>query len=175
MLLALLTGIFTLISCASTPSAADPQKTQELVASGQFSFNARRAIPTNMDVINVMNSMPYNTSARMLNLDSGYTVDFSKEKITANLPYFGRMFIASMDPRTNGFNFSSTNFTVDTSKSNAQKTVWAITFKDQQNINQMFLEVYKNGKAYLSVNANDRQAISYDGYISATDTENSRK
>ena len=175
LLFALPVIIFTMISCASSQSYGDPQKTQELLASGQFSFNARRASPTNMDVINVMNSMPYNNSARMLNLDAGYTVDFTKEKITANLPYFGRMFTASMDPTKNGFNFSSTDFTIDTSKSNSEKTVWTVTLKDQQNIRQMFLEIYKNGKAYLSVNANDRQAISYDGYISAPENAKSGK
>ena len=35
---------------------------------------AKRANPTNFDVINVMNSLPNNNSARMLDLDYGYSV-----------------------------------------------------------------------------------------------------
>ena len=34
--------------------------------------------PTNFDVINIMNSMPNGNSARMLDLDYGYTVVLKK-------------------------------------------------------------------------------------------------
>ena len=160
-------ALFT-ISCSSGRAYLDPLKTEQLLSSGNFSFNAERANPTNADFINVMNSFPGAGSSRMLTLDPGYTVDFSKEEINAQLPYFGRMFIANMDTRKNGYDFKSKDFTIDKSRSTDKKTVFAVNVNDQTNIRQIFLEVFKNGRAYLSINSNDRQAISYDGYISET-------
>lgn len=158
--------LFIFSSCSSSKAYIDPQKTQELLSSGNFSFQAEKANPTNMDVINVMNSMPYNNSARILTLDPGYSVDFKTDEIVSQLPYFGRMFVANMDPQKNGYNFTSKSFTIDKSKSSDKKTVWIVNFNDLPQVRQIFLEIYKNGRAYLSINSNDRQAISYDGYIS---------
>jgi hypothetical protein len=37
------------------------------------------------------------------------------------------------------------------------------------------IEVYKNGKAFVSIRSNDRQPISYDGYISKNEETRKRK
>lgn len=168
-----LLGFLTIFSCGSSKNAADYLKVQSLLSSGDFSFMAERANPTNMDVINVMNSFPNMGSSRMLTLDPGYSVDFTSTKVTANLPYFGRMFTANMDPTKNGYNFKSEKFSVDHSKSTSKKTVLVYNVQDLQNVQQIFLEIYPNGRAFLSINSNDRQAISYDGFI--TDLQASGK
>lgn len=157
--------LFLVNSCGSNKNIVNAES-RDLLNSGKFSFVAEKASPTNLDVINIMNSMPAGNSARMMDLSAGYYVNFSPDEISASLPYFGRMFVANMDPTKNGLDFKSKSFTVDTSRSTDKKTVWAVRFNDVQNVNQLFLEVYKNGKAYVSINANDRQAISYDGHIS---------
>jgi len=157
--------LFIINSCGSSSTMINA-KSQQLVNSGKFSFVAEKANPTNLDVINIMNSLPAGNSARMLDLSAGYYVHFSSDEISASLPYFGRMFVANMDHTKNGIDFKSKSFTINTSKSTDKKTVWAVRFNDVQNVRELFLEVYKNGKAYVSINANDRQAISYDGHIS---------
>lgn len=43
--------------------------------------------------------------------------------------------------------------------------VYSIRTPDQPNILLMTLEVFKNGRADLYINASDRSPISYDGYI----------
>ncbi|SKC00167.1 protein of unknown function [Soonwooa buanensis] len=54
------------------------------------------------------------------------------------------------------------------SKTQNKKGNWVVTINvnDQSNTPTFILEVFKNGSAFLSINANDRQPISYDGYIS---------
>lgn len=159
------------IGCSSSKtSTADTLATQNLLSGGEFTFMAQRANPTNMDVIQVLNSWPYANSARILNLDQGYTIVISDTEVIVDLPYFGRMFIPQMDPTKNGFKFTSKNFTVDKSKTNEKRSIWVIDVKDQQNIQQIFLNISRTGRTLVSINSRDRQAISYDGYITANKT-----
>ena len=153
-----------LLNSCSSKNVINVQS-QEIFNSGTFRFVAEKANPTNLDVINVLNSLPAGNSARVMDLSSGYYVNFSPDEISASLPYFGRMFVSNFNSTKNGFDFTSKKFSIDTSKSTDKKTVWAIRFDDVPNVQQLFLEVYKSGKAYISINANDRQAISYDGHI----------
>ena len=166
MLCLLLTGI----SCSSTQNFQDNAKITALTDGGNFTFMAQRANPMNMDVINILNSFPASNYTRVLELDPGSTINVSAEKITVDLPYFGRMFIASMDPTKNGFDFTSKSFTIDKSKSTAKKQVWIINLNDVQNVQQIFLEILPSGKTTASFNSRDRQAISYDGYITDSET-----
>ena len=62
-----------LFSCTSQ-TYVDEKSLDQFINSNELTFMAKRANPTNFDVINVMNSMPNNNSARMLNLDYGYSV-----------------------------------------------------------------------------------------------------
>lgn len=132
---------------------------------------AERAVPTNMDVINVMNSLPNSSSARILNLDYGYTLVIKKEEIVATLPYYGRMFTPSFDMNKNSYRFTSKDFTINKTAGKKGSSIYIISLSDQPNIRKMILEVYGNGKSYLSINSNDRQPISYDGYIMENDVK----
>ena len=44
-------------------------------------------------------------------------------------------------------------------------SVFTINTKDQQNPVQIVIQVFNSGKTYVSIDSNDRQSISYDGYI----------
>ncbi len=173
----LLSGLFALVLSCSSSNALGVATTDsnELLESGNFSFQAQRANPMNMDVVNIMNTFPNSSSSRILTLDPGYGVDFSKDSLTVNLPYFGRLYVANPNPTKNDLDFVTKDFTINKSKSNAKKTIWVIDVNQPQNVQQLFLEVYKNGKAYLSLNSRDRQAISYDGYITKVTPKKSTK
>lgn len=146
----------------------DPQTVTNLVNSQDFSFHAERATPTNYDVINVMNSMPNSTSTRILNLSgSNYSIDVRKDKLEVVLPYFGRVFNPTYgNTSQNSYRFTSKDFTVNTTQGKKGKSIVKIKVNDVSTVDEITIEVFKNGKAFTSIRSNDRQPISYDGYIS---------
>ncbi|MDH6251415.1 hypothetical protein M2347_001142 [Chryseobacterium sp. H1D6B] len=151
-------------SCASQ-NTGDPKSTDALVNSQEFTFFAQKANPTNYDVINVMNSMPNSTSTRMLNLDGNYTIELKNKTLEVVLPYFGRMYTPNYGG-DNSYRFTSKDYSVN--KSQNKKGNWIIRIKpnDVKSIDEIIIEVFKSGKAFTSMKSNDRQPISYDGYIS---------
>ena len=98
-------------SCTSQ-NALDPKILEEFTNSNQFTFMATRANPANSDVLNIINSMPNAASARMLNLEHGYTLVLKEKELEVTLPYFGRMYTPSYDTSKNSFRFTrnSTKF-----------------------------------------------------------------
>lgn len=146
----------------------DSKTVDALVNSQDFTFHAQRANPTNYDVIKVMNSMPNSTSTRILDLNGDYTIIVKDKMLDVVLPYFGRSFKANIGG-DNSYRFTSKDYTV--TKSQNKKGKWTIKIKpnDVNNVDEIIIEVFKNGKAFTSVRGNDRQPISYDGYISKSE------
>ena len=96
---------------------------------------------------------------------SGYEVRLLGDSIVTNLPYFGRVF-TSMIGRPGGFNFTSTKFEY---KSKARKKGrWDVSIKpqDEADVREMIFSISESGYATLQVFSNNRQPISYGGYIS---------
>lgn len=143
----------------------DSKTVDALVNSQDFTFHAQRANPTNYDVIKVMNSMPNSTSTRILDLNGDYTILVKDKMLDVVLPYFGRSFKANIGG-DNSYRFTSKDYTL--TKSQNKKGKWTIKIKpnDVNNVDEIIIEVFKNGKAFTSVRSNDRQPISYDGYVS---------
>lgn len=154
-----------LISSCASQSNLDPKLLEEITSNNQFTFMAERANPTNNDVINVMNSLPNGASSRMLNLDYGYTVVLKEKEIEVTLPYFGRMYNPSYDTSKNSYRFTTKDFDLNKIQNKKGNWVYTIKPKDVQNGSEIYIEIYKNGKAYVSIDSNDRQPISYDGYV----------
>jgi hypothetical protein len=153
-----------LYSCSSQINI-DPKTLEEITTSNQFTFMAERANPSNYDVINVMNSMPNSISTRMLNLDYGYTIVVKDKELDVTLPYFGRMYNPSYDNSKNSYRFTSKDFTLSKILNKKDNLVYTISPKDVDHVKVIFIEVYKNGNAYVSIDSNDRQPISYNGYL----------
>lgn len=167
--------LFFFQSCASQGSL-DPKTVDNLIDSQEFTFYAQRANPTNYDVINVLNSMPNSTATRVLNLNGEYTIDVSKNTLDVVLPYFGRMFNPTYGGASdNSYRFTSKDFTV--TKTQNKKGTWTLKFKpkDARNVDELNIEVFKNGKAFVSVRSSDRQPITYDGYISKTEVKKEKE
>lgn len=167
--------LFSFQSCASQGSS-DPTIVNALVDSQEFTFHAERANPTNYDVINVMNSLPNTTSTRMLNLTGDYTIDVSKGNVDVVLPYFGRLFNPSYGNNDkNGYRFSSKDFVIN--KSQNKKGTWTVQIKpkDVNTVDEINIEVFKNGKAFVSIKSNDRQPITYDGYVSKSEVKQEKE
>ncbi|AZA85057.1 hypothetical protein C1637_00710 [Chryseobacterium lactis] len=158
--------LFLFQSCASQGSL-DSKTVDALVNSQELTFNAQRANPMNYDVINVMNSIPNSTSTRILDLNGDYTIVMNKNNLDVVLPYFGRVFNPTFgDTSSNSYRFTSKDFTVN--KSQNKKGTWVLRVKpnDVKNVDEIILEIYSSGSAFVSMRSNDRQPITYTGYVS---------
>lgn len=150
-----------------------PAETNALVNSDEFSFHAERANPTNYDVINIANSMPNAPAVRMFQLQGeGYGFSIKNNELVVVLPYFGRSFNPNYgNPDGNSYRFTSKDFNIEKSQKKKGKWIYKIQPKDVTNVSDIFIEIFKNGKALVSIKSNDRQPISYNGYISKTEIQ----
>ncbi|OPC04363.1 hypothetical protein BAS10_14900 [Elizabethkingia meningoseptica] len=160
-----------IVSCASSGKPTDMAKANEvaaLVNQDNYTFMATRAYPMDQTTLNVMSAMrPAGGAFRLLDLSYGYGFKLQPNELNVDLPYFGRVFTPSFDTSKNGLKFNSKNFNI-TKKQDKKKVSYTIRVNDVQGVQALYMDVYNNGKAFLSVNANDRQPISYDGYIQST-------
>lgn len=133
------------------------EKIKKLVESQNYTFYAQRALPM---------------SGRSINLTSTYDLRVSREKVSAYLPYFGRAYVAPMDPREGGIHFDTEEF--DYRPEQAKKGGWTvhITPKNIQKNYNLILNISSNGSATLSVNDPNRQTINFNGYIDELKAEN---
>lgn len=156
-------SLFAATACTSQ-TYLDKPTVDNLVANQEFTFMAQKAHPTNYDVINVMNSMPNSTSSRILNLSYGYDITLKDKELSVHLPYFGRSYTASTDPTKNGLDFTTRQYSVKKAPTKKGYVI-VISPEDVTHIRAINIEVYNSGSAYVSIDANDRQPISYSGYI----------
>lgn len=123
---------------------------QDLINSKNYVFVAQTAFPI---------------GRRAINLTSPYDVRVSGDTVASDLPYFGRAFVAPMNPSEGGIRFTSTNFNYKVK--GRKKGGWdiAILPKDSKDVRQMLLTVSESGYGTLQVVSNNRQQISYNGYV----------
>ncbi|MBS1572391.1 MAG: DUF4251 domain-containing protein [Bacteroidetes bacterium] len=162
--------LFFLQSCTSQ-IYMQPQDLANVVQTKEFVFVAKRANPTNYAVINSINAIPNATATRVLDLDNGYGISFKKNEISVVLPYFGRSYQAPINTDQVSFRFVSKDFSMTQSSGKKNKTVFTIVPNDVRTISKIYIEIYPSGSAMVSIDSNDRQPISYDGYIEKLPTE----
>jgi hypothetical protein len=102
---------------------------------------------------------------RMIQLTSPYDLRISGDSVIAALPFFGRAYSAPVNPSDNGINFTSASAEY---KSVFRKKRWEISIrpKDVSAISVLNLTVYANGRAQLQVTSNNRDPISFNGWLS---------
>lgn len=105
------------------------------------------------------------TSGRQRQLTSEYDLEVKGDTVNADLPYFGRAYTAPVDPAKGGINFTSTNF--EYTNTPGKKGGWTILIKPKENVDtrQLILTVTSSGFANLQVISNNRQSISFSGYV----------
>lgn len=162
-------GVFALSLIALNANAqTDKATTTRIVDEKNFVFIATNAMPmNNTEINNILNKMPGGNTGGNISLNgSSYDVQVSPDSVIAYLPYYGRAFSAPMGTDDNGFKFKAKNFTYKTTK--RKKGGWdiLITTKDIRDNVRMVLSISENGYGTLSVNSNNKQSISYNGYLS---------
>lgn len=141
--------IIVLSSTAINAQKPDKALIQNFVQSKEFVFKAQTVLPM---------------SGVSRQLTSDYDVRFLGDSIIAYLPYFGRAYSAGYG-EGGGIDFTSTKF--DYSAKQAKKGGWNISVKpkDAKDIQQLNFTISENGNATLQVTSNNRQPISFNGYI----------
>lgn len=115
-------------------------------------------------VFRVQSVSPPRGNISQLSLE--YDLRVSMDSVISYLPYFGRAYIAPISASEGGIKFTSTSF--DYKVALRKKGGWDITIrpKDVSDIRQLFLTVFPNGNASLQVMSNNREPISFNGFIS---------
>ncbi|ULQ51613.1 DUF4251 domain-containing protein [Flavihumibacter fluvii] len=144
----------SLLSC-STPQQASgitPVQVSQLLQDQSYQFVATYVQPT---------------GGRQRNLTGNYVLRVTKEEVFADLPYFGKVYTASVGSTDGGIKFTSRDFIYSTETGKKGSREISIKPKDIAETQELFLSVYENGSANLRVNSVNRQSISYIGEIRA--------
>ena len=145
--LALLLMLF--ISTIAQAQDLDKSVVQDFIRSREFVFKAQTVLPM---------------TGMSRQLTSEYDVRFLGDSIVAYLPYFGRAYSAGYG-EGGGIDFTSTKF--DYKVKQRRNGSWDIIIKpqDAKDVQQLNFTVSQNGYATLQVTSNNRQPISFNGYI----------
>lgn len=162
-------GIFLFANSCTSQVYIENGLLNKIVAQQEFTFVAERANITNGDVINAINAIPGASSARLQELGYGYDIVFENKEMKVHLPYFGTTYNPSLSRDEIGFNFTSKDFTIESKDGKKSGKTLTIRPNDIKYINAIYIEISSSGKAFVSINANDRQPISFSGYIKKND------
>jgi hypothetical protein len=145
----------------------DKATTQKIVEAKTYTFVARSATPMNTnDISAVMSKFPGASVGGSINLtDPYYEVKVTPDSISVFLPYYGRSFSAPSNPNEGGVKFNTKKFEYKSVK--GKKRGWNITINpsDTNEGYRMNLSIGESGYATLNINSNNKQAISYNGYL----------
>jgi hypothetical protein len=143
---------FFAVVFANSVNAQDKALTiKNIVEAKQFVFHAQTALPT---------------SGASRQLTSEYDLKVSGNSVISYLPFFGRAYSAPYGSNEGGFNFTSTKF--EYSVKNRKKGGWDISIRptDVADFREFSLTISENGYGTLQALTNNRQPISFTGYIS---------
>lgn len=103
-------------------------------------------------------------------LTSDYDLKVSKDTLDVFLPYFGRAYVAPVDPTQGGIQFKTTRF--DYKAKTNKKGGWDVVItpkernsNDMRDVQTFRLSITSAGYATLNVTSTNRDPISFDGYI----------
>jgi hypothetical protein len=135
-------------------------------ASAQSAQPIKTLIDSQRYVFQVQNAQPLRGRLRDLSTNL-YTLKVTKDTIVSDLPYFGRAYVAPMDPNQTGLQFTSTTF--DYKVTPGKKEGWIVSIKPKgvQDIQELQLNISSAGYASLQVLCSNRDPISFTGTITA--------
>ncbi len=157
----LLFAVIVLTACGTTQTTAGKEtKAMEIrtaIENCRFTFNAAYAHPTRYPAVYLS---PY------------YDVKVSPDTLSVYLPFYGRAYRAPISPDENGYRFISTDFDYKIiSGKKAGNHIIEIKINDQRRDLRFNFDIWENGAARLNVSDIDRQAISFQGEVSAGHNE----
>lgn len=154
-LIIMLSVTFGLTACGTARSAAEKEavanEVNQRINDFDFTFKATYAYPTGF---------------RSIYLSPFYDVKVSPDTVKAYLPYYGRAYVAPMDPSEGGIKFTSTDFDYQV-EPGRKKGNWQVNIRTRDTGREVFLffDIWENGTARLQVTDTNRQPISFQGDI----------
>ena len=150
--------LLLLILSISLVQAQEKTSTSQLINNKNFVFKVQTILPPG-------------GSARQT--AGEYDVRLLGDSLISYLPYFGRAYSAPLPGQSGGFNFTSTKF--DYTAKQRKKGGWEISIqpKDVEDVREFFLTISEKGYGTLRVLSNNRQPISYNGYVTAVEQRKS--
>ena len=159
-------GLILFASCSSQKklNTSNDVDYNQLVEHQEFTFIAQTVLPTEDSRFSPRLMFPNGNN--LYQLSSGYDVKITKDTVVAYLPFYGRSFVAPIDPSKGGIQFTSTNFDIKKSirKKNHEIT---ITPKDVNDIRSIQISITPSGYAFTQVLSLNRTPISFNGIIKA--------
>ncbi len=152
--------LLSLLLIISLPYIADAQSSDKearraaviknLVDSKSFRFIPQNATPMN---------------GRVVQLTADYDFTVKPDSVISYLPYYGRAYVAPMDPTQSPLQFLSKTFIYTAAP--RKKDGWNISIKpkDCKEIQNILLTVSSNGYATVQVISTNREQISFYGSI----------
>jgi hypothetical protein len=127
------------------------------------SSQLKNAIESKQYIFKARTVLPQSGGARQLTSEYDFTVN--KDSVIAYLPYFGRAYVATIGQSNDGINFTSTDFSYKVTEE--KKGGWLVEIKPKKagDVQQIVLNLSKNGYGTLHVNSQNRQAISFTGKV----------
>ncbi|MBX3253130.1 MAG: DUF4251 domain-containing protein [Chitinophagaceae bacterium] len=127
----------------------------------------REAVDSKNFVFKAQTIVPMNGMSRQLN--ASYDLTVSSDKIISFLPYMGRLYTAPIDPAQGPLRFTSSDFEYNIQP--GKKGGWQISIKpkDVRSVREFNLSITESGYATLQVNGNDRQPVTFYGYVTETE------
>jgi hypothetical protein len=150
--LLLLTTTFAIESRAQNKKAEKVANIKKEISAQQYTFIA--------DYVT-----PLRGQTRQLNAGD-YDLRVTKDSLIAYLPYFGQAYFdVPYNPTDGGIKFTSTKF--DYHLKEKKKGGWSVQIvpQDTKNIDKIYIDISQDGFASLSVNSNNRDEISFNGYL----------
>ncbi len=131
------------------------------VAQTEHKDPVKDAIESKLYIFKARTVMPASGGTRQLTSD--YSLTINGDSVVAYLPYFGRAYSVTPGQTNDGINFTSTDFTYNVTE--GKKGGWMIEIKpkDARDIQQLNLNLSRNGYGTLHVNSQNRQSISFTG------------
>jgi len=159
--------------CINAAAQTDKATTAKIVEAKTYTFVARSATPLNsVDISKVMGQMSGGSQGGTINLnETYYELKITPDSIVAYLPYYGRSFTAPINQTEGGVKFNSKKFEYKSTKGKKRGWNVVIDTKDTTESYRLALDIGDEGYATLSLNSNNKQSISYQGYLRENETK----
>jgi len=151
----------------------DKTTTTKIVESKNYTFVARSVTPLNTQDINmVMSKMPGAMLGGTINLsETYYEVKVTPDSVVAFLPYYGRSFTAPINQTEGGVKFTSKKFEYKSSKGKKRGWNTVVETKDVPENYRLAFSISDEGYVTLSLNSNNKQSVSYQGYLKENESK----
>lgn len=142
--------LFFILTSFAQGQQTDPEVIQQAIREKTLIFEARQAT---------------GFRGRMIQIDPGYTLIVSPRRVIGSLPFFGRSFQGMPGTSDVGMKFEFEEY--DYSVRPKKRGGWEITLRPKGNseVSALYLTVQMTGTASLRIISNNRNGMSYMGFI----------